>query len=100
MHNHLWYHAKQKVLEQTGRKAENGPVMAILHYVEGIALEVDKAIKIHLVESLHRYLVLAPVSHPVLLPLKGEVVLHWFSRDFSFLVQAWREARGERPEED
>lgn len=62
MHNDLGDHAGQKVATKADGELPIGPVVSIFHDLQGVALEVDFAIKVHLVKGFHRYLVLAIVS--------------------------------------
>lgn len=75
MHDELGNHAREEVSDQANSEAEASPVMAVLHHLETVALEVDLTIEVHLVEGLHGDLVLATVFETVGLLLEVKVVL-------------------------
>ena len=70
MHQHLGYHTSQKETVQAQRHPEVRPVMSIFHNLQSITLEINIAVKIHLVECLHRNLALSVVLRPITLFLK------------------------------
>jgi hypothetical protein len=72
--------------------------MAILHNLQAIAVKLYIAIKIHLMECLHRNLVLATVLQTVSFLLEGEVVLDRTARIFNLLILSRSEDRGNEPE--
>ncbi len=74
MHDDLGHHTSQKVAKQAEGELPVGPVMSILHDLQGVALEVDFAIKVHLVKGFHWYLILAIISRPVILVVEFEVM--------------------------
>ena len=71
--------------------------MAVLHDLEAVAVEVDVAVKVHLVEGLHGDLGLAMVLGLVGGLLEGEVVLNGTARELGLLVGAGAERRDEDP---
>lgn len=75
MHDHLGDHAKEEELDKANGEAEAGPVVAVLHDLQTVALEVDVAVKVHLVEGLHGNLARATVLGAVGILLEVEVVL-------------------------
>lgn len=75
MHDDLGDHAEQEELDDMDGEAEASPVVAVLHDLEGVPVEVDVSIKVHLVERLHGDLVLAMVLGLVGRLLEGQVVL-------------------------
>ena len=98
MHNYLRYHPKEEIPEETRREAECCPVMAIFHDVERVSIEVNVAIEIHFVESLHGNFLLAFIPCPILLSLETDIMLYRPSGKFSFLVHTRRESRSQGPE--
>lgn len=75
MHDNLRNHASEEVPDQADGEAEAGPVVPVLHNLEGVAVEVDVTVKILLVEGLHGDPGLAMVLELILGLLEGEVVL-------------------------
>lgn len=75
VHDNLGHHAKQEELDKANGKAEANPVVALLHDLKAVTLEVNIAVKVHFVESLHRNLVGATVLGTIGLLLEFEVVL-------------------------
>lgn len=88
MHDDLRDHAKEEELDEANGEAEAGPVMAVLHNLEAVTLEVNITIKVHLVESLHGDLVVATVLEAVGLLLELEVVLNTTVRKANLLILA------------
>lgn len=97
MHDELRHHSKQEEFEEAERKAEIGPIVAVLHYVKTITFEVNLPIKVHLVKFFHGNPILARIFYPVTLIMKIQVVLHRSTRVPSLLVLARRYGRGNRP---
>lgn len=91
MHNNLRNHAGQKELIQAQRKAESSPIMAILHGLEAVALEIHGTVKVHLMEGLHRDLALAMISGAIMLVVEVQVVLDRAAGVFGLLVLARRD---------
>lgn len=75
------------MLEQPEREAEVGPVVAQLHDLEAVALEVDIAIEVLFVESLHGDL-LAMVGLAVFALVELEVCLDGLAGELGLLVLA------------
>lgn len=63
--------------------------MTVLHHLEAVALEVDVAIKVHLMERLERDLVGATVLGTVRLLLEVKVELNWATGVLGFLIASW-----------
>jgi hypothetical protein len=100
MHDHFRYHACKEELEQAQRKAEAGPVVAIFHHFEAIALEINFLVKVHFMKCLHWYTVLPIVFRAVFLVTEMQIVLHWPARVPCFLIFAGRYRRCDSPEDD
>jgi len=98
VHDQFWDHAKQKVLNQTESKAEIDPVMAHFQNLKAVTLKVDIAVKIFLVECLHRNLLVAIVAFTVLLFVKLQVVLDRLAWELGFLILARCDLGGNDPE--
>ena len=98
MDDHLRNHAKEEVLDQAESEAGLGPVVAPFEDLEHIAVELDLAIKVLLLEGLDRDLLLAVVGITVLILLECEVVLDVLARQPGLLVLAGRELGGQPPE--
>lgn len=98
MNNHFGDHAKEEVLDQTESETGLGPVVAPFEDVEHVALELDLAIEVLLLESLDGDLLLAVVCIAVLLLVELQVVLNGLARELGLLVLAGRELRGQPPE--
>lgn len=75
MQNDLGHHASQEEDEQAHGELEAGPVVPVLEDLKSIALEVNLASKVLLVEGVHGNLVLAIVLVLVLLVIELDVVL-------------------------
>lgn len=71
--------------------------MTVLHDLEAVAVEVDVTVKVHLMEGLHRDLILAMVLGFVLGLLEGEVVLDGLARVASLLVLAGADGGDDEP---
>lgn len=98
MHDHLRNHAQQKVLDQSEGEAEVGPVVAHLQDLETVALEIDIAIEVLLVESLHGDLLAAIVLVLVLLLVELDVGLDGLAGELGLLVLAGGILGGGNPE--
>lgn len=98
MHDHFGKHAKKEVLDQANGEAEAGPIVAVLHDLQAVAIEVDITVKVHLVEGLHGDLVFAMVLGLVLGLLEGEVVLDRLARVAGLFVLARADGRDDEPE--
>jgi hypothetical protein len=70
MHDHLGEESKKEEADEANGEAEASPVVAVLEGLEGISLEVNLTIKVHLVEGLHCDLGLATVLEAIGLVLE------------------------------
>lgn len=98
MNNHLGDEAKKEVLDQSKGEAGLGPVMAPFENLQHIAVEVDLAVKVLLLESLNGNELLAVVSIAVFGLVEFEVVLDGFARKLRLLVLAGGKLGREPPE--
>lgn len=98
MHNDLGDHASKEVLDQTEGEAEASPVMSVLEGLQAVTVELDVAVKVHLVEGLHGDLALAMVLGLVFGLLEGEVVLDGAAGELGLLSLARRDGRDCEPE--
>lgn len=98
MQQHLRDEAKQEVLEETHGELEVGPVVAVLKSLQSIALEVNLAVEILLVEDLHRNLALATVGGTVMLTVEVQVVLDGAAAVLGLLGLTGRDGGGDGPE--
>lgn len=97
MHDDLGDHAKEEELDEANGEAEASPVMAVLHDLEAVTLEVDFAVKVHLVEGLHGDLVVAAVLEAVRLLLEVEVELDRATRQTDLLGLAGADGGNDQP---
>lgn len=86
VHDNLGNHSSQEVFKQAQRETEAGPVMSVLHCLQGVTLEVHLVVKVHLMERLHWDLALAMVLDPVMLAVEVQVVFDRSSGIFDFLI--------------
>lgn len=100
VHDNLWHHASQEEPEQADSETEVGPVVAVLHDLQCVTVEVDLAIKVLLVEGLHGDLVAAVVLGLVFGTVEGEIVLNWCTGVLGLLVLAGSVSRSNGPEGD
>lgn len=63
--------------------------MAILQYIQSVPFEIDGAIKVHFVKSLHGDLGLAAISQSVRFRVKIEVMFDGSAWEGSFLILPW-----------
>ena len=98
VHNDFRHEAEENELEQADCKSEACPIMPVLQDLQTIAIELNLAIKVHVVEGLHRNLVSAAVLDLVGFVLEGKVVLNGASRKSGLFVLARGEHRMEGPE--
>lgn len=98
MHDDLGNHAEEEVLAKADSEAEACPVVSILQDFEGIPVEVNVAVEVHLVESLNGDLVLAMVLLLICRLLECEIVLNRSTGIFGLLVLSWTESRDSQPE--
>jgi len=75
VHNGFGNRAQQEELDSAYCEPEAGPVMAVFHNFKAVPVEIDVAVKVHLVKRLHGDSVLAMVLGLVGGVLEGEVVL-------------------------
>jgi hypothetical protein len=97
VHDNLGNHAKEEELNEANGEAEAGPVMTVFHSLEAVTLEVDIAVKVHLVEGLHGDLVVATVLDTVGLLLEVEVVLDTTVRKANLVILARADGRDNKP---
>lgn len=97
MHNHLRDEAKQEVLDKTKSESGLGPVVAPLENLQHVAIKLNLAIEVLLLEGLDGDLLLSVVCIAVLGLLKLEIVLNGLSRQLGLLVLAGSKFGGEPP---
>ena len=97
MHDNLWCELEEDELEQAQGESEAGPVGSVLEDLEAVAIELNVAVKVHVVESLHWDLGLSAVLETVGLILEGEVMLNWATWGSRLLVLARAEAGHDSP---
>lgn len=100
MHDDLWSELEEDELEQADGESEVGPVGSVLEDLETVAIELNIAVEVHVVEGLHWDLGLSAVLELVGLLLEGEVVLDWATWKSDLLVLARAHARHDEPERD
>jgi hypothetical protein len=100
MHNSLWQQAEEEELEEAKGKSEAGPIMPVLQHLQTVAVEVNVAIKIHVMESFHGDLVLPAVLDLIRIILEGKIMLDWATRKLNLIVLSWSERRCDSPEGD
>lgn len=98
VHDDLGNHVEEEILAKTDGEAEAGPVMPILQNLEGVAVEVDVSVEVHLVEGLYGDLALATVLELVGLILEGQVVLDRSAGISSLLILSGTDGRYGQPE--
>jgi len=74
--------------------------MSVFHYLQRIAIEVNLAIEVHIVEGLHGNLAGASVLELVGFVLEGQVVFDRATRERGLFVLARTERGREVPEAD
>lgn len=97
MHKDLGHHAKEEELDKANSEPEASPVMAVLHNLKNISLEVDIAIKVQLVKGLHGDLVAAAILETVGLFLEIEVVFNRATGKASLFVLAGADGGHDQP---
>lgn len=97
MHDDLGHHAEQEELDKANGEAEADPVMALLHNLKAVTLELNIAVKVHLVESLHGNLVGATVLETVGILLELEIVLDTTVGKANLLILARTDGRDGQP---
>ena len=90
MHNNLGDHASQEEPVQADCEPEACPVVPVFHDLEHVSFDVDFAIEVHLVESLHGDLAPTAVLRLIRVFVEGKVMLDWKSRVFGLLILARR----------
>ncbi len=98
VHEGLGDQTGENILDQAKGEAEAGPIVSVLEDLEAVAIELDVAVEVHLVEGLHGDLVLAIVLGLVRGLLEGQVVLDGLAGIPGLLVLAGRDDRGDDPE--
>lgn len=98
MHNDFRCELEENELEQADGEGEAGPIGTVLEDLEAVAVELDIALKVHVVEGLHWDLCPPAVLELVGIVLEGEVVLNRATRECHFLVFARTKGRVEVPE--
>lgn len=98
MHNDFRGELEENELEQADSEGEAGPVGTVLEDLEAVAVELDIALEVHVVESLNWDLGPPAVLELIGIVLEGEVVLDWATRESHFLIFARAESRVEVPE--
>lgn len=72
--------------------------MSVFHNLEAVPIEVNVAIEVHVMESLHWNLVASSVLELVCLILEGKVVFDRAARKSGLFILARTERRGKVPE--
>lgn len=99
MHQHLGNETCQEVLVQAHGEAEASPVVSVLEAVESIALEIDLASEILLVEGFHGDLALAMVLGAVMGAVEVEIVLDRTTRVLGLFILSRGDRRSNSPED-
>lgn len=95
---HVWGEGKEDEMEERPREGEAGPVMAILHDVEAVAVKLNITTKVHFVKRLHWNLVVASPFPAVVFLLKSDIVLDRAAGKLDLIVDTRRVGRGHSPE--
>lgn len=90
---------EKNVAEVVGSELEERPVVALLHDCKDITLDVDLAVKVGVVESLHGHLPVAVLLAELAL-LDGVVVANGTVGQSSLLVDAWAKLGHDDPVAD
>jgi len=98
VHNHLREETEEEVLNQTKSEARLGPVVAPLEDLQHVAIELQLAVEVLLLESLKGNLLLAVVCIAVLGLVELEVMLNGLAGQLGLFVLARSELGGEPPE--
>lgn len=80
MHDHLRDEAKEEMLDQSKGESWLGPIMAPLENLEHVAIEINIAIKVLLLEGLDGDELLAVVCVTIFCLVELEVVLDRLAR--------------------
>jgi hypothetical protein len=100
VHNDLGCKLEEDKFEQAQGESEGRPVVSVLHHLQRVSVEVNIAIKVHIVECLHWDLVGSSILELVGFILEGEVVFDWTTWNCGLFILAGTERRGEVPEAD
>jgi hypothetical protein len=100
VHDDLWCKLEKDELEQAQGESEAGPVVSVFKNLQSIAIEVNLAIKVHVVECLHGNLVAPAILGLIRSILEGKVVLNWAARERCLLGLARAERGCQIPEAD
>lgn len=84
-------------LEKLPGEAEARPIMAILHDLKTIPLEIRRSIKVHLTEGLKGHSVPAIPFRPVHIVLKRHVVFNWSTWQSDLFISGRTTARRVSP---
>ena len=95
---HIWEEGEEDEMEESPCEGEVGPVIAVLHDIEAVAIELCVTVKVYLIECLHWDLVTAAPSLAVFFLLKSYVVLDGAAGKLDFVVDVWRVGRSYGPE--
>ena len=96
--NDIRREGEEDIAEQVPGEVERCPVVAVLHDVKAVTVEVNVAAEVYLEESLHRNLLAAAEPGTVGLLLEGEVVLHWAPWKLDLLINSRAVSGHDRPE--
>ena len=94
---HIRGELEEDEVEQGPGEGKVAPIVAVLHGLKTVTVEVDIAVEVHLVEGLHGDLVVASVSQAVLVLLESNVVLDGPARELHIVVDTGREPRAHGP---
>lgn len=97
MHDELGNEGEEEVLDEAHGEGEVGPVVAVLEDLEAVAVELDVAVKVHLVEEVHLDLDIAAVLGLVLGVLEGQVELNRTAGELGLFVLARANGRDDEP---
>jgi hypothetical protein len=100
VHDNFRHEAEEDEFEQAQSKSEASPIMSVLQDLQAVAIELDLAIKIHIVESLHGDFVSPTVFGLIGFVLESKVVLDGASGKSGLFVLARSEHRMKLPERD
>src|SRR4051794_3152322 len=98
MHDELRKHAKEEEFDVANGEPEVAPVMPPLQNFQAVSVERDIAVKVLLVECLHRNGGPAIVLLAVLCLVELQVVFNWLAREFGLFVSARQVIGRDEPE--
>jgi hypothetical protein len=98
VHNDFRCELEEDELEQADGESKAGPVGTVLEDLEAVAVELNIALKVHVVEGLDWDLGPSAVLELIGIVLEGEVVLDRATRKSHFLILAGAESRVKVPE--